>query len=481
MFASSRCTDALSAFLLCIEPIEKIVVEMTNLFGKRKYKTHWQDVDIITMRAYYGLLLLAGVYRSHDECITELWDDFNGRPVFRATMPLRKFQLITECLRFDDKEERNIRGRNKLAPIQNVFEALVHRFQVLYKPGKCVTVDEQLLPFRGRCKFIIYMPSKPGKYGIKIWMLCDSETFYVYNMQIYTGRDRNCGPEVNQGERVVLDLTEGLDGRNVTCENFFTSYSLATKLKSRKMTLVGTIRKNRNELPPILVDMKRKPVYHSEFVFEPKLRATLVSYVPKKNRFVTLLSTYHTKKEVDADDPKKPHIIHFYNHTKGAVDTVDEMVGSYRSKRKVRRWPVAVFNNMLDIAACNALVIFLSLNPTWNFSKKNYRRRIFLKEVGMGLVQPYIQRRERIPRAPHASALVNEIQNNPPEPETTNNESTSRTRRLQHTPRSNKRARCHMCPNISKANLHSVRCDKCTKTVCPIHRYVICEKCENIA
>jgi len=30
-------------------------------------------------------------------------------------------------------------------------------------------------------------------------------------------------PEINQGKRVVLDLTEGLSGHNITCDNFFTS------------------------------------------------------------------------------------------------------------------------------------------------------------------------------------------------------------------------------------------------------------------
>lgn len=204
--------------------------------------------------------------------------------------------LINRCIRFDDRETRlQTEGRDKMAPIRNIFEKWVHRCKLLYIPGKNVTVDEQLLPFRGRCPFTQYIPSKPAKYGIKIWILCDSETFYAYNLEMYIGRNRNARPEVNQGQRVVLTLTEDLNGRNVTCDNFFTSYSLATELKKRQMTVVGTIRKNRKELPPVSIRMKSKPPLHSEFVFDHKLRATIVSYVPKKNRFVTLLSTMHTR------------------------------------------------------------------------------------------------------------------------------------------------------------------------------------------
>lgn len=84
--------------------------------------------------------------------------------------------------------------------------------------------------------------------------------------------------------------------------------------------------------------MKRKPAEYSLFVFDHKLRGTMVTCVPKKNRFVTLFSTFHTKRQIDEADKKKPEIIKFYNSTEGAVDTLDEMVGTYRCKRKVLRW-----------------------------------------------------------------------------------------------------------------------------------------------
>ncbi|KRX74978.1 hypothetical protein T06_3503 [Trichinella sp. T6] len=35
-------------------------------------------------------------------------------------------------------------------------------------PGAHITVDEQLIPFHGRCFLIVRIKSKPGKYGIKL-------------------------------------------------------------------------------------------------------------------------------------------------------------------------------------------------------------------------------------------------------------------------------------------------------------------------
>ena len=37
-----------------------------------------------------------------------------------------------------------------------------------FVPDPNLTVDEQLLPFRARCPYCQYLPSKHGKYGIKI-------------------------------------------------------------------------------------------------------------------------------------------------------------------------------------------------------------------------------------------------------------------------------------------------------------------------
>jgi hypothetical protein len=32
------------------------------------------------------------------------------------------------------------------------------------------------------------MKSKPAKYGIKIWVSADANTYYTHNMQVYTGK-----------------------------------------------------------------------------------------------------------------------------------------------------------------------------------------------------------------------------------------------------------------------------------------------------
>ena len=56
-----------------------------------------------------------------------------------------------------------------------------------YEAGSNVTIDEQLLSFRGRCIFKMYIPSKPDKYGLKIVSLNDSKTHCMINAIPYCG------------------------------------------------------------------------------------------------------------------------------------------------------------------------------------------------------------------------------------------------------------------------------------------------------
>ena len=96
------------------------------------------------------------------------------------------------------------------------------------------------------------------------------------------GKPSGRRPERNQGLRVVLDVTEGLHDRNVTCDNCFTSYELARQLLERKITVVGMFRKNRPELPTGLLAAKGREVFSSKFAFTPT--ATLVSYIHRRGR-----------------------------------------------------------------------------------------------------------------------------------------------------------------------------------------------------
>lgn len=314
------------------------------------------------------------------------------------------------------------------------------------------------------------MPSKPAKYGIKSWVACDAKSSYAWKMQVYTGKLTSGGPEKNQGMRVVLDVTEGLRGHNVTCDNFFTSYELGQQLLKRKITMVGTVRKNKPELPPALLATKEREVFSSKFAFTPT--TTLVSYIPKKNKNVVLLSTLHTDAGISDREDRKPSIILDYNCNKGGVDNLDKVIGTYSCRRMTARWPLVIFHNIIDVSSYNAFVIWREINPTWMPRKQN-KRRVFLEQLGKALVTPLIERRKHFPRTEASAAVVKAIQSagTPDQPEDPAATATAPAG-------ASKRKRCQFCPPKKDCKTHTV-CSRCKKYICKSCAFAYCPTCAN--
>ena len=98
-----------------------------------------------------------------------IWSALDGRPIFNRTMNRRKYQKILCVLRLDNAQSRQQNwSPDKLQPIREVFESWDSYLRDFYTSGPGITMDEQLVCFRRRCPFKQYIPSKPGKYGIKI-------------------------------------------------------------------------------------------------------------------------------------------------------------------------------------------------------------------------------------------------------------------------------------------------------------------------
>jgi hypothetical protein len=93
-------------------------------------------------------------------------------------------------------------------------------------------------------------------------------------------------------------------GFNVTGDSFFTQLPLGLSLKERKTSYVGTIRRNRRELPLEAVEASGKPVHASHFFLEEH-GVLLTSYKAKKNKKVLLLSTRHESGAVSANLVKR--------------------------------------------------------------------------------------------------------------------------------------------------------------------------------
>lgn len=460
------------------------IVRFTNMEAIRVGKSieQWKMVDVVELHAFIGLLIAAGHMKCCNQNYRSFWHPFYGSTLFQATMGLTRFEQLLRFIRFDDKSTRSERRvSDKLCPIRSIWEQVTGKFGEYYIPSDNLTVDEQLMPCRCRCCFIQFMPKKPDKYGIKIFWLCDSKTAYPLKGLVYTGKDGN-KRAVGLAGNVVESLCSPYFGtnRNITMDNYFTSLPLAESLLSKGLTLVGTLKKNKTCVPDNFLPNKSKLEGSTMFGFREKM--TLVSHVPKVGKAVLLLSSMHHTDKIITEDGQKPisEINKYYNKTKSGVDTMDQMVHEYMTKRKTNRWPFSLFMNLLDVTNIAAYVLWSKKFPLWN-AKKSNKRHLFLRALGEDLVSSHIERREKIPQLrktcrtaisnfflhSQCSNSVNKSSSSilvhPHESNSVNKSSSSNS-----LPPDAKRRKCHLCPPQISRKQKQV-CNKCKKNVCNEH------------
>jgi len=195
------------------------IVQCTNFGGQRAASTKgkvWQKVTKEELNAFIGLSLLIGLERNGDVPVRELFMDPLHNPLFRATMSVGRYEDLHGCMQFDDKKTRVLReASDHLAAFRNVWDMFLINCRKGFIPKDCVTVGEQLVPFRGRCKFLQHWPRLPTKYGIKIFWMCDAEVPYAIDAVIYTGRQLGEETEENLAENTVLRLSSGLQQKGI--------------------------------------------------------------------------------------------------------------------------------------------------------------------------------------------------------------------------------------------------------------------------
>jgi hypothetical protein len=489
---AKSCMTPLQCFSLFFDTfIIKKLVEYTNIFIDKLRKDRrgdtrlYRSTDEVEMNAFLGLLIMIGAGRVSKGHLKKLWLNENGIgwEICSATMSFSRFIFLLRTIHCDNINERPEKAKvDNFAIFREFFEHINELFSKHYVPSELLCIDEQLLRFRGRCRFKQYIPSKPAKYGLKVWAIVDVKTKYTVTLEPYVGKQ----PENSPFEKSTapLDLVMRLcdkftkEGRNLTGDNWFTSIPLVRKLLDLDTTYVGTIRKNKREIPPEFQAEKSKEEGSSMFGFQKDM--SMVSYVPKKRRVVILVSSMHNDNAIDPESQQKlkPEIITFYNSTKYGVDVVDQMCENYNCARTTRKWPIVHFYNMINVSAINAYVIRNANN------KSKMNRCDFLFELGRELCNPHLVERAQSSTTSYsvrysAAKFANVSIERPPSISVED----ARTRGQYEQATSSNRPEsgpCYLCQNNdNKRTKTRIDCDSCKRFTCKNHLQQLCTNCFN--
>ena len=150
-------------------------------------------------------------------------------------------------------------GDDKIYRIRNFLTIISRNVEREYRLSRDISIDETMVPHKGRLSFKQYIKNKPTRWGIKLWVLCEAETGYVYRFQVYLGKQEG-NLETNLARRVVRDLTVTEHDRNhhLYMDNFHNDPYLFKELLGKNIFACGTVRPNRKGFPDETVITKQR-------------------------------------------------------------------------------------------------------------------------------------------------------------------------------------------------------------------------------
>lgn len=347
------------------EEVLTLLVTESNRYAKQCLKTtlsphsrlaKWTDCTIEEMKNFICILIMMGL-----QPLPSLAHYWRQDDVYCSRVPdimaRNRFELLLRMFHVSDNEK--VQPGDRLSKINNLVKMLNEKFKMYVEPKDKVCIDESVVPFLGRLIFRQYLKNKRHRYGVKIFKLC-IEGGYTLQYKIYCGKEKE--PTKDVSAKVVMELMAPYlnFGRTVYTDNWYTSVSLAKTLGEHKTHLVGTLRKNRKDIPKDVVNAKLK----KEDVLAKKNKDNITVLKWKDRRDVLMLSTKHGNEmqEVNVRGGKtknKPVATIDYNNAKSYIDYADQM-GSYGTplRRSIKWYRKIAIDLLLTTSVINALHLF---------------------------------------------------------------------------------------------------------------------------
>src|SRR2546425_1222690 len=234
----------------------------------RAVDENWTDTNVPEIKAYIGMNVAFGL-RGHTS-VEEIWsmEPLLHDTVLSQVMSRDRYRVLSKYFHIVDNtgakayREEGYDPMHKVRPIIDLFNI---RCADLYKPKQHLSVDEAMIPFKGRHYTKQYMPNKPDKFGFKAWVCAEADTGYALQVEVYVGKARDSDrvrtrSENDLGYDVVTQLTRQYWEKFhvITYDRFFSSVALAENLLQHRTYVNSTILLNRKGLPTAVKKLELK-------------------------------------------------------------------------------------------------------------------------------------------------------------------------------------------------------------------------------
>ena len=335
-------------------------------------KTKMAPITKEEMRQFIGIILHMSI--AHLPARRDYWSEAMRQNIVADTMPVNRFDAILSVIHVNDNEVEVAKGQpgyDRLHKIRPLIKILQENFANCAEEEDHMSVDEQIVPFKGRHSLKVYMKKKPKKWGYKIWVLA-GQSGYVYKFYIsgdntVESHVTDADPAIGKSGAVVLNLVKGLPhGIHVYFDNYFASPELLLELKQNGFDATCTIRSNQNRNCPLKIKKQLKKEGRGSFDYQSSDGIVIASWYD--NTVVNLAShkcsvmpihqvlRYSAEKKAHVHI-QCPSIVKAYNKSMGGVDRCNMMLSFYRNTMKSRKWYKRLIFHLIDLCCVNAWTI----------------------------------------------------------------------------------------------------------------------------
>ena len=283
-------------------------------------------------------------------------------------------------------------GVDKLKKIRPLLKMVNENF-LKYTPKRELALDEGGCPFKGRLKFKTYCPSKPNRYCIKTYQLCESQSGYCSAFDIYTGKGDDDYEQVAYDSGQTTNLVFALlskagcidKGYHVYMDNYYNSPHLCDELEKRATHVIGTLNFKRKDTPKRLGAIRTEMNPQTKIQHRGKVsfrrRGNTLILIWKDKRAVATISTLHKAEmrnyrvHYRGFMVQKPVVVLDYSAYMYGVDLCDQRLQYYHWLRKTVKWWRKMALHIINMCVLNANILH-NKYASKKMSSEDFRKSI---------------------------------------------------------------------------------------------------------
>ncbi|XP_051948067.1 piggyBac transposable element-derived protein 2-like [Xyrauchen texanus] len=371
-----------------------LIVNQSNLYSTQENPNRALKLDQKELEQFIGTVLYMSVIRLPHSRI--YWSNAFRVEQVADVMPRGRWEEIKHFLHLNDNSAPN--NSDRLFKIRPLIDSLLSKFQALPQ-DQMLSIDEQMVPFKGRSVLKQYIPKKPYKWGYKIFVLCDTKGL-VHSFDVYAGKsDPPPGSQdIGSSGNFVLKLAQVIEGsvnHLLFFDNWFSLLDLFVALAKRGIPALGTVQQNRLPCCSFSEDKKLKKKGRGTFEEQQAVvdRVDRVEVRAVKwfdNRGVIVASTFASAQPVsfierwDRKQRRKvsvecPSIITLYNKFMGGVDALDALIAYYRIHIRSKKYYHRFFFHFVDMVVVNGWLLYRRNCDSMNVPRKKQKDLLAFK------------------------------------------------------------------------------------------------------